>query len=144
MVQAAQPERVRVHIGYDEARAHRLVAGADAIAVPSRFEPCGLTQLYGLRYGTLPIVRHVGGLADTVADGISGLAFGAATPAAFERAVQRALEIHQRGDGQWQRMMAVGMAASLGWADPARRYLDLYAEALAGRGRGRGGADDRG
>jgi hypothetical protein len=60
-----------VHIGYDEAFAHRLVAGADVIAVPSRFEPCGLTQLYGLRYGTLPVVRRVGGLADTVVDDFS-------------------------------------------------------------------------
>jgi starch synthase len=68
--QAAQryPGQLHVHIGYDEARAHRLVAGADAIVVPSRFEPCGLTQLYGLRYGTLPIVRRVGGLKDTVQD----------------------------------------------------------------------------
>jgi starch synthase len=86
----AHPGRVHVHIGYDEARAHRLIAGADAIAVPSRFEPCGLTQMYGLRYGTLPIVRRVGGLADTVVDAdeaalaagtATGFSFGAATPA---------------------------------------------------------------
>jgi starch synthase len=66
IAQQAHPRRLHVHIGYDEARAHRLIAGADVIAVPSRFEPCGLTQMYGLRYGTLPVVRRVGGLADTV------------------------------------------------------------------------------
>jgi starch synthase len=64
----AHPGARGVHIGYDEGRAHRLVAGADVILVPSRFEPCGLTQLYGLRYGTLPLVRRVGGLADTVVE----------------------------------------------------------------------------
>jgi starch synthase len=133
MAQSAQPERVQVRIGYDEARAHRLIAGADAIAVPSRFEPCGLTQLYGLRYGTLPIVRRVGGLADTVADGRTGFSFDEATPAAFERAVARACELRARGDGAWAGMMAAAMATPLGWVEPARDYLGLYAAALAAR-----------
>ena len=69
---AARPGMVAAHIGFDEGVAHRVFAGADAIAVPSRFEPCGLTQLYGLRYGTVPIVRRVGGLADTVRDESTG------------------------------------------------------------------------
>ncbi len=138
MAQQAHPGRVHVHIGYDEARAHRLIAGADAIAVPSRFEPCGLTQMYGLRYGTLPIVRRVGGLADTVVDAdeaalaagtATGFSFGAATPAAFEACVQRALSLH-RQPAIWQSLMRHAMAQELSWAGPAKDYLALYQGAL--------------
>jgi starch synthase len=139
LAQQTHPGRVQVHIGYDEARAHRLVAGADVIAVPSRFEPCGLTQMYGLRYGTLPVVRRVGGLADTVvdasdaaiaADQATGFTFDAATPAAFQRAVQRALEARRR-PALWRQLMLRGMAQRLSWEGPARDYLDLYDDALA-------------
>ena len=141
MAQQAHPGRVHVHIGYDEPRAHRLIAGADAIAVPSRFEPCGLTQLYGLRYGTLPIVRRVGGLADTVTDAspdavaagvATGFSFDAATPAAFEHCVRRALQLRAE-PATWQRLMARGMAQDLSWAGPAVRYAALYEDALARR-----------
>ena len=133
--QTAYPGRVAVHIGYDEARAHRMIAGADLIAVPSRFEPCGLTQLYGLRYGTLPLVRRVGGLADTVADGTAGqtgFAFDAATPGALEACLQRALAA-RRNPADWAAMMARGMAQDLSWAGPARDYLALYRQALQSR-----------
>jgi starch synthase len=139
MAQQAHPGRVQVHIGYDEARAHRLIAGADAIAVPSRFEPCGLTQMYGLRYGTLPIVRRVGGLADTVTDaspqnlaeGIAtGFTFDAATPSAFARCVARAVE-SRKDPAQWNAMMATAMARELSWAGPAAQYLALYGEVKA-------------
>jgi len=137
MAQQAHPGRVHVHIGYDEARAHRLVAGADAIAVPSRFEPCGLTQLYGLRYGTLPVVRRVGGLADTVADDVglaarapaTGFVFDEATPLALERAVLRAVAVHQ-DPVAWKARSAAAMAQQLSWHGPARAYLDLYAAVL--------------
>lgn len=129
MAQQAHPTRVHVHIGYDEARAHRLVAGADAILVPSRFEPCGLTQMYGLRYGTLPIVRRVGGLADTVRDGddakANGFLFDAATPQALERAVLRAAALHGETEA-WRARMVTAMAEALSWAAPARDYLALY------------------
>ena len=132
MAQAAHPGRVHVHIGYDEARAHRLVAGADAIAVPSRFEPCGLTQLYGLRYGTLPIVRRVGGLADTVQDDTgagdkasTGFTFDAATPVAFAAAVGRAATALAQPP-RWQAIMRRAMARPLSWQGPARDYLALY------------------
>ncbi|MEK8052226.1 glycogen synthase GlgA [Ideonella sp. DXS22W] len=134
MAQEAHPGRVVVHIGYDEARAHRLIAGADAIAVPSRFEPCGLTQMYGLRYGTLPIVRRVGGLADTVADGATGFVFDEATPTAFAAAVRRAVVL--RADAaRWWTVAAAGMAQDLSWAGPARDYLALYERAVAARQR---------
>jgi starch synthase len=128
MAQQAHPGRVQVYIGYDEARAHRLVAGADVIAVPSRFEPCGLTQMYGLRYGTLPIVRRTGGLADTVQDAATGFVFDEATPAALRRAVERALAAQRHG-AEWGRMQTRAMAQNLSWAEPARQYLRLYAEA---------------
>lgn len=141
MAEQAHPGRVSVFIGYDENRAHRMVAGADMIAVPSRFEPCGLTQMYGLRYGTLPVVRRVGGLADTVtdvdplaagADVQTGFVFDAATPAAFEAAVGRALALH-RDRAAWQAVMLRGMAQQLSWAGPARDYLALYAQARQAR-----------
>lgn len=141
--QKAHAGRVRIQIGYDEARAHRLVAGADVIAVPSRFEPCGLTQMYGLRYGTLPLVRRVGGLADTVVDATpenlasaqaTGFVFDAATPAAFERSVRAALAL-RRDPAAWRRMGATAMAQRFSWAGPAREYLNLYATVRASRGR---------
>ena len=141
--QKAYPGRVHVHVGYDEARAHRLVAGADVIAVPSRFEPCGLTQLYGLRYGTLPVVRKVGGLADTVRDdgpavgavprpGVTevvdlstGFVYADATAMAFEQCVLRALSM-RRNPLAWTQRMRTAMAQDLSWQGPARQYLDLY------------------
>jgi starch synthase len=128
----AHPGRVHAHIGYDEARAHRLVAGADVIAVPSRFEPCGLTQMYGLRYGTLPLVRRVGGLADTVADGETGFVFDAATPLALVRAVHRAATLFQQPD-RWAAAMRQAMAQHLSWQAPAAAYLRLYTALGAGR-----------
>ena len=130
-------------VGYDETRAHRLIAGADAILVPSRFEPCGLTQMYGLRYGTLPIVRRVGGLADTVADATpaalaagtaTGFVFDAATPAALERCVRQALALRAQS-GAWAGMMATAMSRSLSWAGPGAQYLALYQRLLAAEGR---------
>ena len=126
----AHPGRVAVHIGYDEPRAHQLIAGADAIAVPSRFEPCGLTQLYGLRYGTLPIVRRVGGLADTVDDGRTGFAFDQASPGAFQACVERVIAARQDRDA-WSAMIGLAMAQELSWTGPARDYMALYGELVA-------------
>ena len=130
----AHPGAVGVRIGYDEAFAHRLIAGADAILVPSRFEPCGLTQLYGLRYATVPIVRRVGGLADTVvdatndslrADSATGFVFDAATPTALDAALQRAFDIYAQPD-RWQKLMLRGMAQDNSWDGAATRYMALY------------------
>lgn len=130
----ARPADVAVRIGYDEAFAHRSIAGADAILVPSRFEPCGLTQLYGLRYGTVPVVRRVGGLADTVvdateeallADRATGFTFEAATTAALENAIRRATLAFEDSE-QWQRLMQRGMAQDLSWEGAARQYMTLY------------------
>lgn len=130
----AHPGQVAVRLGYDEDGAHRLVAGADMIAVPSRFEPCGLTQLYGMRYGTLPVVRRVGGLADTVFDADpAALAAGTANGFTFDRpeadalgeALRRAV-LAWRSRGSWQTLMVQGMAADFSWGGPARAYLQLY------------------
>jgi starch synthase len=135
------PGRVAVRVAYDEQLAHRLVAGADAIVVPSRFEPCGLTQMYGLRYGTLPIVRRVGGLADTVVDAspehlrddqATGFVFDAATPAALQQAIERALALYRQPE-LWQRAMQRAMAQDFSWDHAASEYLALYRLAVARR-----------
>jgi len=128
------PHKVAAHIGYDEALAHRIVAGADVIVVPSRFEPCGLTQMYGLAYGTLPLVRRVGGLADTVRDAdaaniASGLAtgfvFDAAEPAALMAACARAFALWRK-PAQWARLRETAMQQDFSWTASARHYAGLY------------------
>lgn len=135
----AQPQSVALRIGYDELLAHRIVAGADVILVPSRFEPCGLTQLYGLKYGTLPLVRQVGGLADTVIDSsLENLADALATGFVFDRfdvepytaAVRRAFALFRR-KAEWRRVQARAMAQPYDWDAAAARYLELYATVAA-------------
>jgi len=127
---------VAVRIGYDEALARRLIAGGDAILVPSRFEPCGLTQLYGLRYGTLPLVALTGGLADTVINASpAGLAAGCATGVQFQpvtaqalaHALMRLVSLYQQKP-VWTRMMANAMASPVGWSQSATAYAALYAQ----------------
>lgn len=129
------PGRMGLHVGYDEPRAHRIFAGADVALVPSRFEPCGLTQLYGLRYGAVPLVRRVGGLADTVVDaGVpeaavakgTGIGFGDSTPDALSHALEKLLE-WWRQPAAWRALRARGMAADFSWQGPARAYASLYA-----------------
>ena len=133
-VAKAHAAQVAVRIGYDEAFAHRVIAGADAIVVPSRFEPCGLTQLYGLRYGTLPVVRRVGGLADTVVDvsaeaiatdRATGFVFDAATPGALDAVLQRSAAAFARKP-LWHGLMQRAMAQDFSWNGAAAQYLALY------------------
>ena len=142
LAQAAgrHPGRVSVTLGYDEGLAHLVQAGADALLVPSRFEPCGLTQLSALRYGAVPVVARVGGLADTIIDAndaalaagvATGIQFAPVTAAAIELALERALALF-RDAGAWRRLQARGMAADVGWTQPARRYAALYRELVAG------------
>ena len=127
----AFPGQVAVRIGYDERCAHRLLAGADILLHPSRFEPCGLLPVYAMRYGTVPVVRGCGGLKDTVADpGISqrdatGFSFGQPTASEMIACVRRALELY-RQPVAWRRMMAAGMRKDFGWHRSAQAYLDLY------------------
>lgn len=135
---AADHPHVAVRIGYDEGLSHRLIAGGDAILVPSRFEPCGLTQLYGLRYGTLPVVALTGGLADTVinaspaalAAGVAtGVQFHPVTADALTGALSRLCDLW--ADPQlWGRMQGNAMAQPVGWGPSARAYAALYARVL--------------
>ena len=130
---AVAPDAVAVRLGYDEAFAHRLIAGSDVILVPSRFEPCGLTQLYGLKYGTLPLVRRVGGLADTVADAsletldtdATGFVFEEFSAAALARTITRACALFRRGS-DWKTVQRRAMAKDFGWQRAAERYVALY------------------
>ena len=128
------PGRVAVRIGYDEGLSHRMFAGGDAVLVPSRFEPCGLTQMYGLRYGTLPVVAAVGGLADTVitanpaglAAGVAtGLTFHPTDAAAFAQALRQLLALHA-DPKLWAKLQRNAMAHPVGWETSAKAYADLY------------------
>ncbi|MGE3476908.1 MAG: glycogen synthase GlgA [Rhodospirillaceae bacterium] len=129
---AAHPDQVAVRLGYDEAFAHRVIAGADILFVPSRYEPCGLTQLYAQRYGTIPVVHRVGGLADTVADEDDGFTFDAPTLAAAVAALVRA-GAYYRKRPRWRAMQRRAMRKHFGWDICARRYLDLYHDLLNDR-----------
>ena len=137
----AYPGRIGCEFGYDEALAHQIQAGADALLVPSRFEPCGLTQLCALRYGAVPVVARVGGLADTVIDaGPMALAAGSATGVQFapvntlmlESAIRRAARLY-RDPRTWRRLQLNGMATDVSWTEPARRYAELYRSLIAER-----------
>ena len=138
-LQTRFPGRVAVRIGYDEALSHRLFAGGDAVLVPSRFEPCGLTQLYGLRYGTVPVVSAVGGLADTVIHASpAALAAGVATGIVFHPVDAVALGQAFRGvltlyadKPKWLRVQRNAMAQDVGWAASAAAYAALYESAMA-------------
>jgi starch synthase len=135
---AAHTGRVAVRLGYDEAFAHNMMAGCDVMLVPSRFEPCGLTQLYALRYGTVPLVRSVGGLVDTVLDATAdalksdtatGFMFGPATPAALADAMRQAIKTFETPK-LWTQIVRRGMAQSFSWDDVAKEYVTLYQDAL--------------
>jgi starch synthase len=135
----AHPGRIALRIGYDEALAHRIEAGADIFLMPSRFEPCGLNQMYSLRYGTVPVVHHVGGLADTVVDATpealadasaNGFSFRGADAGALVAAARRALA--SRADTMlWTRLQLTGMRRDFSWRHSARAYEQLYRDALA-------------
>ncbi|HEX7052566.1 MAG TPA: glycogen synthase GlgA [Burkholderiales bacterium] len=112
-------------VGFDEALAHLIEAGADLFLMPSRFEPCGLNQMYSQRYGTLPVARSTGGLADTVSDGETGFLFQRATAAELAAAVRRALEVW-RDARRWRDMQRRAMERDFSWAAPARQYAALY------------------
>ncbi len=131
---ARHPGRVARRTGMDEGLAHRIVAGSDVMLVPSRFEPCGLTQLYGLSYGALPLVHRVGGLADTVVDctledlaagTATGFVFDAFTGEAYRRALRRAFALWSRPEF-WARVRSSAMRQRFGWDTAARRYVDVY------------------
>jgi len=137
----AHPGRVGCLIGYDEALAHLVQAGADALLVPSRFEPCGLTQLCALRYGALPVVARVGGLIDTVVDANemamaagsgSGVMFAPPSRDMLESALLRTASLW-RDRALWRRLQRNGMRTDVSWKRPAARYAALFRRVLADR-----------
>lgn len=136
---AARDPNVAVRIGYDEALSHRMIAGGDAILVPSRFEPCGLTQLYGLRYGTVPLVALTGGLADTVINAspaalarqvATGVQFWPVDALTLRHAFSRLCALY-KDDQTWSRLQQNAMAQPVGWDQSAQAYAALYAELTA-------------
>jgi starch synthase len=135
------PQKLGLRIGFDEGLAHRVEGGADAFLMPSQFEPSGLNQLYSLRYGTVPIVRAVGGLYDTItdctpetlaADTATGFRFGPYTPPAFQQAVHRALACYVQQPEVWRQLVRAGMRKDWSWDRSAAEYERLY-ERMMGR-----------
>ena len=131
---AAHPRSIAIHTGYDELKSHRVIAGSDLILLPSRYEPCGLTQLYGLRYGTLPLVHRVGGLVDTVVNssdenikaGIAtGFTFDGFYYEAFMGAVRHAFRLFE-DQTRWQKIQRTAMRQPFTWENSAKAYLQLY------------------
>ncbi len=135
------PDHVRSWVGFDEALSHRIEAGSDIFLMPSLFEPCGLNQMYSLRYGTPPVVRRTGGLADTVAnwdppnDVGTGFSFDRPLAGAFRDAVWRALQLWRGDRGAFERMQKRGMEFDYSWAPAVDLYEEVYRKALARRGR---------
>ena len=131
---SAHPGRVGLLTGFDESLAHLIQGGCDALLVPSRFEPCGLTQLCALRYGAVPVVAHVGGLVDTVIDAnpaaqaaevATGIQFAPVTTAGLEHAIARTARLWRQPKA-WARMQRNAMRGDYGWAGPAAEYAALY------------------
>ncbi len=133
-VAQANPSRMAVRIGYSEELAHRLMAAGDVLVMPSRFEPCGLTQFYAYRYGTVPLVHATGGLADTVFDTsydammsgrATGFVFEHANAGAFQWCVERTIDFYRQPD-QWHRVQSAGGAMDFSWGRSTQSYLALY------------------
>src|SRR5438132_5685930 len=138
---ARQQGRASVTLGFDDALAHRIEAGADMFLMPSRYEPSGLNQLYSLRYGTIPIVRKTGGLADTIVDATpeaidrgtaNGFVFEDYSPDALLGAVTRALAAFRK-PAVWRQLQTTGMRQDFSWARAAERYIAAYRRVIAAR-----------
>jgi starch synthase len=137
----AHPGRIGCVIGYDEDLAHLIQAGADSLLVPSRFEPCGLTQLCAMRYGAVPVASNVGGFADTIVDmgqaeapaaGATGLLFSPVTSQALAGALRRIAGLWSM-PAQWKRVQENGMRVDVSWTEPAKRYASLYSDLLSAK-----------
>lgn len=140
---ARYPDRTGLFIGFDEGLAHRMEAGADMLVMPSRYEPCGLSQLYSLRYGTVPIVRRTGGLADTVipfrpstvqAKLATGFHFIDASTDALLSAILLSLQVYREHDA-WQSLIQAGMKTDVSWTKAAKQYVQLYRSVADGGGK---------
>ncbi|MGH7593009.1 MAG: glycogen synthase [Gemmatimonadales bacterium] len=126
----ALPNRVGVVTEFSDPLEHRIIAGADLYLMPSQYEPCGLTQMRAQRYGTIPVARRVGGLADTIDDGLTGFLFEAFDERALVGGIWRALTEHH-STGAWREMQREAMARDFGWDRAAERYSDIYSQAIA-------------
>lgn len=137
-LRARYPQQIAFRLTFDEALAHRIIAGADCFLMPSRVEPCGTGQMIAMRYGTVPIVRATGGLRDTVSNYHApsnhgtGFVFGEATAASLHEAIERALAVYA-DTPQWRMLMMRGMLSDFTWQVAALRYVDLYRRAIAAR-----------
>lgn len=126
------PGRIATDFTFRDATEHRLLAGADIVLLPSRFEPCGLTQMRAQVYGAVPVARRVGGLADTIQDGVTGFLFDDYTPEGLASALSRTLEAYEDVD-VWNRFVRAAMTLDFGWERSVRRYWDVYRDALERR-----------
>jgi len=135
VLQRRAPDRVGVHFGFDEKIAHLVEAGADIFLMPSRFEPCGLNQMYSLRYGTVPVVRAVGGLDDTIdhwdsrTNAGTGFKFWDHSVGALRASLKQALDLY-RIPGKWRAMQRAGMAKDFSWDASAGEYVRVYERAI--------------
>jgi starch synthase len=128
------PDQVGIYIGYNNQLAHKIEAGADMFLMPSLFEPCGLNQIYSLKYGTLPIVRLTGGLADTIQDGANGFTFFDFKPSFFFDSVKRAVDTYRDQPEMWKQMMITAMDQDYSWQKSAEKYLTVYNKVLGKSG----------
>jgi starch synthase len=124
------PSRIAVKLDFTDEFEHLLLSGADMCLMPSLYEPCGLTQMRAQRYGTIPVARRTGGLADTIEDGVTGFLFDDYTPADFMRAAMRAVDQYREAES-WEQMMREAMARDFGWERSAARYLTVYRRVLS-------------
>ena len=135
-IASQHPDKIGARIGFDEGLAHLIEAGADMFLMPSLFEPCGLNQMYSLRYGTVPIVRRVGGLADTVQDywpgrfDATGFVFNEYSEWALLDTIRRALWVYGDNRDAWRALQVNGMGQDLSWDRSAREYVKIYRDAL--------------
>ncbi len=137
---AEHPDKVAARLEFSDRLAHLIEAGADMFLMPSRYEPCGLNQLYSLKYGTVPIVHATGGLADTIADATAenlasgranGFSFDVYEAAALEKALERACDAFRHNRPMWQQLVTTGMKQDWSWAESARKYVQLYESTVA-------------
>jgi len=124
-LQDEMPDRVRVETRYDAKLARQIYGGADIFLMPSRYEPCGISQMIAMRYGCVPLVRAVGGLHDTVTDSETGIVFVDATVRSFNNAIRRALNLYPY-HSRWLNLQKAGMALDFSWHHSARKYFELY------------------
>ena len=141
-LQKRHPQQIGFHFGFHDNLAHKIEAGSDIYLMPSRYEPCGLNQMYSMHYGTIPVVRKTGGLADTVIDleeatqrtHATGFAFEKYEPKAFWKAIERALRTYRKEKELWRQMQVHGMKKDFSWNHSAVEYAELYEKVLAGVG----------